>query len=265
MREHGMYSWGNPWFRWSILAVCGTTVVAVLVGFVWLPSAQADFSAQGILASICRAAGVPQDWNTKSNQAALAGRTTSVVLDQAMTRLGASDAGGRGATLALQQCTMCHGVRGVSQTSIPNLAGQYPEVILKQLSDYQTGVRTSSIMQAIATNLSAPDVSDLATYFASLTRSSSPHDAVAGGTAPPLVHSADAMRNIASCASCHGGVDRKLGAPWLDGLSQEYLAAQLTAFASGARKNDSYAQMRNMARQLTTVEINELAEFYAKR
>ena len=265
MREPSMYSWRNPWFRWSILSVCGTTVAAVLVGFVWLPSVQADFSAQGVWASICRAAGVPQDWGTKSNDAPRAGRTTSVVLDRAMARLSASDAGGRGATLALQQCTMCHGVRGVSQTSIPNLAGQHPEVILKQLSDYQTGVRTSSIMQAIATNISASDVRDLATYYGSLARSSPPHDAVVGGTAPPLVNGADAMRNIASCASCHGGVGRKLGAPGLDGLSQEYLAAQLMAFASGARKNDSYAQMRNMARQLTPAEINKLAEFYANR
>lgn len=265
MREHGMYSWGNPWLRWSILSVCGTTVAAVLVGFVWLPSATADFSAQGIWASICRAAGVPQDWGTPSKDAPRAGRTTSVVLDQAMTRLSASDAEGRGATLALQQCTMCHGVRGVTGTSVPNLAGQYPEVIVKQLSDYQTGVRASSIMQAIAMNLSARDVRDLATYYAALPRSSQPHDAVAAGAAPPLVNVADAMRNIASCASCHGGVDRKLGAPWLEGLSQEYLAAQLNAFASGTRKNDSHAQMRNMARQLTPAEINTLAEFYAKR
>jgi cytochrome c553 len=265
MREHGMYSWSNPWLRWSILSVCGTTVAAVLVGFVWLPSAQSDFSAQGIWASICRAAGVPQDWGAKSNDAPRAGRTTTVVLDQAMTRLSASDAEGRGATLALQRCTMCHGVRGVTQTSIPNLAGQYAEVILKQLSDYQTGDRASSIMQAMAANLSARDVSDLATYYASLPRSSQPHDAVTGGTAPQLVNVADAMRNIASCTSCHGGVDRKLGAPWLDGLSHEYLAAQLTAFASGARKNDSHAQMRNMARQLTPAEINALAAFYAKR
>lgn len=265
MRETGMYSWSNPWFRWSVLSVCGTTLAAVLVGFVWLPSAQADFSAQGIWASICRAAGVPQEWGTKSDAAPRAGRTTSVVLDQAMTRLSASDAGGRGATLALQQCTMCHGARGVSQTTIPNLAGQYPEVILKQLSDYQSGVRTSSIMQAIAAKLSARDVTDLAIYYASLARSSPPHDALSTGTAPPLVNGADAMRNIASCASCHGGVDRKLGAPWLDGLPQEYLAAQLTAFASGARKNDSHAQMRNMARQLTRAEIDALATFYASR
>ncbi len=265
MREYGTYSWRNPWFRWSILSVCGTTVAAVMVGFIWLPSVQGDFSAQGLWASICRAAGVPQEWGERPDNAQRAGSTTSVVLDQAMTRPGASEAAGRGATLALQQCTMCHGVRGVSQTSVPNLAGQYAEVILKQLTDYRTGARASAIMQAMAKNLSARDVSDLAAYYALLARLTPSSEAAAAGPVPPLVNSADAMRNIASCASCHGGVDHKLGAPWLDGMPKEYLALQLTAFATGERRNDSYAQMRNMARQLSAAEIDSLAGFYARR
>jgi len=181
-----------------------------------------------------------------------------------MTRPGASDAEGRGATLALQQCTMCHGVRGVSQSSVPNLAGQYSEVILKQLTDYRSGDRRSSVMQAIAKSLSVRDVSDLATCYSALPKIV----AASAGTNPAipvLVQTADAMRNIAACASCHGGADRKLGAPWLEGMSKEYLTAQLTGFASGARKNDSFAQMRNMARQLTPAEIDALAEFYAHR
>ena len=47
MREPGLYAWRNPWWRWSVLFVCGTAVVSVLVGFIWLPSVQGDFSAQG--------------------------------------------------------------------------------------------------------------------------------------------------------------------------------------------------------------------------
>jgi len=45
MKAHGMYSWANPWFRWSLLSLVGLTVGSVLVGFVWLPSVQADFTA----------------------------------------------------------------------------------------------------------------------------------------------------------------------------------------------------------------------------
>ena len=60
----------------------------------------------------------------------------------------------------------------------------------------------------------------------------------------------DPLRNIVPCVSCHGGIDHKLGAPWLEGMPKEYLLKQLKAFASGARRNDSFAQMRNMVRPL---------------
>ena len=80
---------------------------------------------------------------------------------------------------------------------------------------------------------------------------------------PPLVKVGDPLRNIAPCASCHGGIDRKLGTPWLEGMPKQYLVDQLKAFASGARSNDSHAQMRNMARQMSAAEIERIAEYYA--
>jgi len=70
-------------------------------------------------------------------------------------------------------------------------------------------------------------------------------------SAKALVRVGDPIRNIAPCASCHGGIDHKLGTPWLEGMAQKYLQDQLHAFASGARRNDSHAQMRNMTRQMT--------------
>ena len=78
-----------------------------------------------------------------------------------------------------------------------------------------------------------------------------------------LVRVGDPLRNIAPCISCHGGVDQKLGAPWLEGLPKDYVVAQLNAFASGNRHNESEAQMRNMVRSITALEIDEVATFYA--
>ncbi len=75
----------------------------------------------------------------------------------------------------------------------------------------------------------------------------------------------DPLRNIAPCISCHGGVDQKLGAPWLEGMPKGYLVAQLKAFAGGARRNDSQAQMRNMVRAMTEKEIEEVSAFYASK
>ncbi|MEO8936990.1 MAG: cytochrome c4 [Burkholderiaceae bacterium] len=262
MDEPALFSWRNPWLRRSMLSICALIVVSVLVGFVWLPSQHADFTAQGIWSSICRAAGAPSQWGDKQDVPTAGIHTTNVVLNETMGRAGTETAVGRGATLALQ-CTICHGARGLSQTDAPNLAGQYPEVIIKQLADYRAGDRISAIMQAFALRLSANDVRELAAYYAYLPR-------MKGAAvdpepeAPALVRVGDPMRNIAPCGACHGGIDHKLGAPWLDGMSKTYLVAQLTAFASGERKNDSLGQMRNMARRLSPGEIEALAGYYAR-
>jgi len=263
MRAEGLYSWRNPWFRWSVASVGVLTVLSILVGFIWLPSVHGDFTAQGIWASICRAAGVPDNWSRADKATAENRASTSVVLERTMARTGSSGAIGRGATLALQ-CTMCHGAQGMSVSDAPNLAGQYAEVVNKQLHDYRRGNRSSAIMQALSANLTDPDIEDLAAYYAYLPRArtapASYSDAV-----PALVRVGDPMRNIAPCISCHGGTDQKFGTPWLEGMPVGYLIAQLKTFASGERRNDSHAQMRNMARAMSATEIQAVAEFYARQ
>ena len=263
MRAHGMYSWADPWFRWSLVSLIVLTLGSVLVGFVWLPSVQADFTAQGLWASICRAAGIPASWAANSGLLPAVPQSTDVVLERSMARAGTPDAVGRGATLALN-CTMCHGAQGLSVSNAPNLAGQYPEVVIKQLHDYKSRKRASSIMEALAQGLSERDIDDLASYYAYL-----PKARTAATTydeaLPSLVRVGDPMRNIAPCISCHGGVDQKIGTPWIEGMPHEYLVTQLAAFRSGSRRNDSEAQMRNMARAMTSKEIEEVAGFYARK
>jgi cytochrome c553 len=248
---------------WSVVALVALTAISMVIGFVWLPSVHADFTVKGLWDGICRAAGVPASWGTAAEPAPAPLRTTAVVLEPAMARPGTADAVGRGATLALQ-CTMCHSARGAKEANAPNLAGQYPEVVMKQLSDYQKGDRTSAIMQALAGKLSARDIQDLALYYAQLPRPKNT-PVTDMGAVPPLVKTGDPMRNIAPCAACHGGMEQKLGTPWLEGMPKEYLAQQLAQFASGERRNDSHAQMRNMARALSAKEIEELAAFYARQ
>jgi cytochrome c553 len=48
-------------------------------------------------------------------------------------------------------------------------------------------------------------------------------------------------------------------------MPKDYLVAQLAAFKSGERRNDSEAQMRNMVRAMTAKEIDEVAAFYARK
>ena len=73
-------------------------------------------------------------------------------------------------------CAACHGANGVSVSdTIPNLAAQRAGYLETQLKAFKDGVRkapsmTSLIatMAAIATQLSAADMADVAAYFASL-------------------------------------------------------------------------------------------------
>lgn len=263
MLEEDMYSWGNPWFRWSVVSLVVFTLLCVLVGFVWLPSVHADFSAQGLWASICRAAGVPSTWTDGSVATRSVPQATNVVLERSMVRVAGNDAVGRGATLALN-CTMCHGAQGMSASNAPNLAGQYPEVVIKQLHDYQAGKRGSSIMEALARNLSDRDIDDLAAYYAYLPKARTAPTTY-DESLPALVRVGAPLRNIAPCISCHGGVDQKLGAPWIEGMPRDYLVAQLQAFRAGNRRNDSEAQMRNVVRSMTDAEIDDVSTFYARK
>jgi cytochrome c553 len=180
-----------------------------------------------------------------------------------MARPGSGASVGHGATLALN-CTMCHGARGMSESNAPNLAGQYPEVVIKQLRDYRSGKRASAIMEAIAKGLSERDVEDLGAYYASLPKARTAPTTY-DETLPALVRVGAPLRNVAPCVSCHGGIDQKFGAPWIEGMPKDYLVAQMRAFRSGARRNDAEAQMRNVVRTMTDAEIDDVAAFYARK
>ena len=244
--------------RWALAGVAGLLVLSIAVGFLWLPMVKPDFAQGGLWDAICRAAGVPSSWYAPlAQQDAQASRFPIVPTD-------ASFAGGdtgRGGTLAMN-CTMCHGARGVSSSDVPNLAGQYPEVTYKQLLDYRNGHRQHALMQGLAQKLGEQDIRDLSAFYAQLPR---PAPAPAHDRVPPLVTVGDPLRNIAPCASCHGGIDRKPASAWLEGMPHAYLAAQLRQFATGGRRNDAHGVMRNVARQMRPEEIEAVSAYYASR
>lgn len=66
-------------------------------------------------------------------------------------------------------CAACHGANGVSVSdTIPNLAGQRAAYLETQLKALKDGARKNPIMNAIATQLSPEDISNVAAFFASL-------------------------------------------------------------------------------------------------
>ena len=69
------------------------------------------------------------------------------------------------------QCAGCHEIAGYRVAfpevyRVPKLAGQHADYLAAALKAYQTGDRASTIMGAIAENLSEQDMRDLAAYYA---------------------------------------------------------------------------------------------------
>jgi cytochrome c553 len=259
MSEQPLFSLRNPWFSASVGVTVAIAVLAAFAGLIWLPLAQPDLKLSGIWDAICSAAGVPR----VSQQGAAVQpdfKTSNVVMTSEMLTRHDQVSIGRGATLA-QRCAICHGPQGVSDANSPNLAGQFAAVTYKELVDFKTGARVNVVMSPFAANLSNQDMLDIAAYYSYLPRvpSNKLDPAIA---APPIVTIGAPMRNIAPCGSCHGDVDNKAGSPWLGGQSAVYIKAQLQAFAAGTRRNDISQQMRNIARQMTAEEIDQVARYY---
>lgn len=67
----------------------------------------------------------------------------------------------------LARCERCHGIDGnSSDPRFPMLAGQDKAYLKAALRDYESGVRVSSTMHAMAASLSSSDIENIAAYFA---------------------------------------------------------------------------------------------------
>jgi len=253
-----LLSLANRWFSTSVGLTLVIFLSSAICGFLLLPYADADSRFSGIWDAICNAAGFP----VKSSATDIIQpefKISGATLGLAELTSPSPQSIGRGATLA-QQCAICHGPEGVSRADAPNLAGQYAQVIYKQLHDFRSGARTNATMGPFAAHMNDRDMIDLAAYYAYLPRIPSSR----GSSEVPLIVASGApTRGIAPCGSCHGTIERKIGSPWLNGQPAAYIEAQLRYFASGARRNDTNQQMRNIARALTDDEIKAVASYYA--
>jgi cytochrome c553 len=262
MSQEAPLSLRDPWVVRSVAVVAAIFVAAVILGFMVFPLVQPNAQASSLWEAICSAAGVVRE-PTSEKPIEPQFIVSPAVLTSNMLRGADAESIGRGATLA-HQCAICHGPTGVSRADSPNLAGQYPSVIYKELKDFQTGARVNAVMSPFALGLSEQDMIDLASYYAYLPRLPAYHPS-APLPLPRIVINGAPLRGIAPCGSCHGALDNKVGSPWLEGQSAVYVKSQLEAFASNERRNDISEQMRNIARRMTPQEIDEAAQYYASQ
>lgn len=162
-------------------------------------------------------------------------------------------------------CAACHGIDGNSVVSVnPNLAGQHAEYIAKQLSEFKAGTRANPIMAGMAAGLTPEAMADVGAYFrAQKVRApgAKNRDLVEQGR--KLYRGGDAARGLPACSACHSPTGAGMASqyPRIGGQHADYTVAQLKAFRSGERANDSAAMMRTVAAKLTDAEMSALAEY----
>lgn len=179
----------------------------------------------------------------------------------------------KGKAIAETVCVACHGADGNSPVSAnPNLAGQVPEYIAKQLSNFKAGadgkpaLRNNPIMGGMVAGLSEDDMKNLGVWFgAQKQKPSVAKDEKLVAVGQKLWRGGNLEKGIPACAGCHGATGSGLPAqyPRLSGQFPEYTEAQLKAFRTGERANDPEAMMRMIAAKLSDVEIKAVAEYAA--
>lgn len=164
-------------------------------------------------------------------------------------------------------CAACHGADGNSVNPVwPSLAGQHASYIFEQLQAFKNGARNEPLMLGQVMMLSDDDMRNLAVYYASL-------PAAAKAVADPATVDRGARiyrgglreSRTSACIACHGPTGRGNPAasyPALKGQYAVYNAAQLRAYASGARKSDGPTRvMRDIAATLNEEDIAAVSSY----
>jgi len=168
-------------------------------------------------------------------------------------------------------CQGCHGEYGISsETMIPKLAGQYANYIEKEIRNYQAGIRSHQIMNAMAGTIeNEQDLADIASYFASQKKMEG--DGSEGDPAgKDIFLHGDLSKMRLACVNCHGvkgkGLEAKISMfPVIGGQQEGYIRRQLIRFRDGYRTNSPNGIMNRIASSLTDSEIDSLADYISKQ
>lgn len=164
-------------------------------------------------------------------------------------------------------CGACHGSDGNSVNPVwPSIAGQHPTYIVEQLQAFKGGQRSEPLMLGQVMLLNDDDMKNLAVYYSEM-------PAAAKSVADPsvvdrgqrLYRGGDRETSTPACNACHGPTGRgnpAASVPSVKGQYAVYSAAQLRAYASGARQSDGPTRvMRDIASKLNEEDIVAVASY----
>ena len=160
-------------------------------------------------------------------------------------------------------CQGCHGPDGNSfSDEWPNLAGQVPAFLTKQLKDFQSGARQDPTMNSMVEGLTDEDIADIVAYFSS--QKVVPASGDSNGKGRKLYVGGNRYTSVPACAGCHGPNaigNGPAGYPRLAGQKAGYVVKALNDFRSEARTNDVNSIMQGVAEKMSDKDIAAVADY----
>lgn len=160
-------------------------------------------------------------------------------------------------------CAACHGADGNSAIALnPKLAGQHPEYLLKQLTNFKEGTRANAVMAGMVANLSKQDMQELAKFYASQKQTlGKAKSNGAGSLGEKIYRGGIAATGVPACAACHGangaGIPKQY--PRVAGQHSDYALQQLRTLRTAERANAP--MMMTIAAKMTDAEMQAVADY----
>ena len=169
-------------------------------------------------------------------------------------------------SLAIGNCTWCHGASAQGYAPAPRLAGQRQEYIENQIISFSEHTRDNPFsrqyMWGAAANLSPQTAHYLAVYFSTVPPKAADDGlrelAAIGAT---IYQDGIPESNVVSCVACHGPNAEGVGEiPRLGGLSYYYLKRRLEQWGEGFNSAAKFPMPR-IASSLSPDQIEALASY----
>jgi cytochrome c553 len=155
---------------------------------------------------------------------------------------------------AASSCGSCHGETGISKIpGMPSLVGLDPKYLVTATKAYKGGERKHDLMKALVSGLGAPDINNIALFYAAQqpgkAQTPAPGNVAAGKAA------------AAGCVGCHGEAGVSAGTtPSLAGQDAQYFVAAMRAYKDGARADPL---MKGPASAVADPALADIAAYYA--
>jgi cytochrome c553 len=171
-----------------------------------------------------------------------------------------------GDSVAVRNCTWCHGAEAQGYTVAPRLAGQRPQYIMNQIRSFREHARNNPfsrqyMWRAVAA-LDPNTARDLASYFASIPpKPANDGDDTLASRGRTIFMDGIPEANIVSCYACHGpNAEGVRDIPRLGGLAYFYIKGRLEQWGQGYHSTPG-SPMPMVASHLGPDDVEALASY----